>query len=45
MNYYCLNCKKEVETELIRKRIRCPHCGFKILIKKTIGMGRKVKAR
>jgi DNA-directed RNA polymerase subunit P len=31
--YKCFNCGKIVRGELVRKRVRCPHCGSKILFK------------
>ncbi|MDI3474161.1 MAG: DNA-directed polymerase subunit [Candidatus Woesearchaeota archaeon] len=42
--YKCFNCGKEIDSESLRKRVRCPYCGSKILYKprtRTI----KVKAR
>ena len=44
MTYICMKCKKTINSEEIQKRIRCPHCGSKILIKKTENIIRKVKA-
>jgi len=31
--YKCFNCGKIVKGELVRKRVRCPYCGSKILFK------------
>jgi len=31
--YNCLECQKEVKHELVKKRVRCPFCGSKILYK------------
>jgi len=31
--YKCLDCQKEIESELVKKRVRCPYCGSKILHK------------
>jgi DNA-directed RNA polymerase subunit RPC12/RpoP len=31
--YKCFDCGKQVKSEYIRKRIRCPYCGSKILYK------------
>lgn len=31
--YKCFDCKKNVANEYIRKKIRCPYCGSKILFK------------
>lgn len=44
MEYVCFKCRKVVEYENVKKRIRCPFCGSKILLKKTTGIERKVKA-
>ncbi|NOZ81434.1 MAG: DNA-directed RNA polymerase subunit P [DPANN group archaeon] len=33
MNYTCFNCNKSVDFSFLRKRIRCPYCGSKILFK------------
>jgi DNA-directed RNA polymerase subunit RPC12/RpoP len=44
MDYVCLQCRKIIEPEHLRKRIRCPYCGSKILLKKTTGIERKIKA-
>jgi len=33
VTYKCFNCGKEIESDMIRKRIRCPFCGGKILFK------------
>ncbi len=32
-DYKCMDCQKEIKFELVRKRVRCPHCGSKILYK------------
>ena len=46
MSYTCLSCKKEVdgENESVKKRVRCPFCGSKILLKNPISIDRKLKA-
>ncbi|MCK5107572.1 MAG: DNA-directed RNA polymerase subunit P [Nanoarchaeota archaeon] len=31
--YKCFDCNKKIPTNLIRRRIRCPYCGSKILFK------------
>ena len=31
--YRCLTCQKEVESDQVKRRIRCPYCGAKILYK------------
>jgi len=33
VNYMCIECQKEVSHELVKKRVRCPYCGSKILYK------------
>ncbi|MBI4017575.1 MAG: DNA-directed RNA polymerase subunit P [Candidatus Aenigmarchaeota archaeon] len=33
MVYKCLNCRKEVSVEDLKKRVRCPYCGYRILSK------------
>jgi len=43
--YKCLNCGKDVSLEELKKRVRCPYCGYRILLKKQTGIERKVKAR
>tara|TARA_Y100000310_G_scaffold302635_1_gene340182 strand:+ start:27624 stop:27761 length:138 start_codon:yes stop_codon:yes gene_type:complete len=32
-SYKCLHCENVVKSEYIRKKIRCPYCGGKILYK------------
>ena len=31
--YKCFNCNKKVAPDYLRKRIRCPYCGSKMLFK------------
>jgi len=31
--YKCFDCNKKVAPDYIRKRIRCPYCGSKMLFK------------
>ncbi|MDD5331493.1 MAG: DNA-directed RNA polymerase subunit P [Candidatus Nanoarchaeia archaeon] len=31
--YKCLDCGKQVKYDYVRKKIRCPYCGSKILYK------------
>ncbi len=33
VEYKCFNCEKDVKSEYLRKKIRCPYCGSKILYK------------
>lgn len=44
MEYICFQCKKSIDFETVAKRIRCPFCGSKILLKKITNVERKVKA-
>lgn len=45
MTYKCLKCEKDIEPEDLRRRIRCPYCGYRILKKKRREDIKKVKAR
>jgi DNA-directed RNA polymerase subunit P len=42
--YKCLNCQKEVEAEKVKDKIRCPFCGYRILVKEPAKTIKKVKA-
>ncbi len=44
VEYKCFECNKKVSTDYLRKKVRCPYCGSKILFKprKTIT---QIKAR
>ncbi|HLG24025.1 MAG TPA: DNA-directed RNA polymerase subunit P [Candidatus Nanoarchaeia archaeon] len=42
--YKCFDCNKKVATDYLRKRIRCPYCGSKILFKPR-SVATKVKSR
>ncbi len=33
VRYKCFNCNEEVAMDYVRKRIRCPYCGSKIIYK------------
>lgn len=33
VNYQCMSCKKDISHEEVKRRVRCPHCGSKILFK------------
>jgi len=44
VEYKCFNCNKKVVQDYLRKKIRCPYCGSKILFK-TRSVETKVKAR
>lgn len=44
VEYKCFDCNKKVDKEYLRKKVRCPYCGSKILFKpRTVST--KVKAR
>ncbi len=44
VSYKCFNCNKKVTAEYLRKKVRCPYCGSKILFKPR-AIATKVKAR
>ncbi len=44
MTYKCFNCKDEIPEKLIERRIICPSCGSRILIKTRPEIIKKVKA-
>jgi DNA-directed RNA polymerase subunit RPC12/RpoP len=44
MEYKCFQCNKKISQDYLRKRIRCPYCGSKILFKSK-SVVTKVKAR
>jgi DNA-directed RNA polymerase subunit RPC12/RpoP len=44
MEYKCFDCGKEVGIEFLRKKVRCPYCGSKMLYKARTTTT-KVKAR
>jgi len=33
VSYNCMDCQKEIKFELVKRRVRCPHCGSKMLYK------------
>ncbi|MAG78669.1 DNA-directed RNA polymerase subunit P [archaeon] len=35
VSYGCFECDREVKYDLVRKKVRCPYCGSKILEKKS----------
>ncbi|MHC1568832.1 MAG: DNA-directed RNA polymerase subunit P [Candidatus Syntropharchaeia archaeon] len=45
MGYYCANCKKSVEIDYEYQGIRCPYCGYRILIKERPTIIKRVKAQ
>ncbi|MBW2985058.1 DNA-directed RNA polymerase subunit P [Candidatus Woesearchaeota archaeon] len=42
--YKCFTCNKKIPQNLLRRRIRCPYCGSKLLFKPR-SVVTKVKAR
>ncbi|MDP7140776.1 MAG: DNA-directed RNA polymerase subunit P [Candidatus Woesearchaeota archaeon] len=44
VKYKCFYCDKNTSLEMLRKRVRCPYCGSKILYKPRTTKT-KVKAR
>ena len=42
--YKCFDCNKKVSMDYLRKRIRCPYCGSKILFKPR-SVTTKIKAK
>lgn len=40
--YVCMKCRKEFEME---DRVRCPYCGFRIIVKARPVFKKRVKAR
>jgi len=44
MEYKCMECNKKVAQDYLRKRIRCPYCGCKMLFKPR-SVSTTVKAR
>ena len=45
MVYKCFNCKREIESKLIERRVICPYCGSRIITKSRPTVIKKVKAR
>ncbi len=42
--YKCFGCGREVKADSVKKRVRCPYCGAKILFKpRTVSV--KVEAK
>lgn len=44
VNYKCFSCNKKVAPDYIRKNVRCPYCGSKMLFKQR-SVATKIKAR
>ncbi|MEK6934804.1 MAG: DNA-directed RNA polymerase subunit P [Nanoarchaeota archaeon] len=43
VNYKCFDCGKKIKDEYVKRRIRCPYCGSKIVYKPR-SITTKVKA-
>lgn len=43
-DYKCFQCTKMVSQTYLRKKVRCPYCGSKILFKARVAVT-KIKAR
>ncbi|MFA5796846.1 MAG: DNA-directed RNA polymerase subunit P [Candidatus Woesearchaeota archaeon] len=44
VDYKCFSCKKVVADTYIKKKVRCPYCGSRLIFKPRISVT-KVKAR
>jgi len=44
-NYKCLECGKDIDEKYITKKIRCPYCGSRMIIKSQGDRISKVIAR
>ena len=44
VEYKCFQCEKKVPQDYLRKKVRCPYCGSKMLFKPR-AVTTKVKAR
>ena len=45
MAYRCFSCGKEIDPKNVKRRIICPYCGSRIIIKSRPNVIKKVKAR
>jgi len=45
VEYLCIYCKRKVSYEIIKKRVKCPYCGGKILVKVRPNIVKHIKAR
>ncbi len=43
VEYKCFSCSKKVSMDYLKKKIRCPYCGSKVLFKQRANIT-KVKA-
>lgn len=42
-SYKCFECGKKIKSEYVKKKVRCPYCGSKILFKERT-VNTKIKA-
>jgi DNA-directed RNA polymerase subunit RPC12/RpoP len=45
MEYVCFGCGESIGEEELKRRVRCPYCGGKVLYKKRPNIVKTVKAR
>lgn len=45
VEYLCISCKRKVPHDIIHKKVKCPYCGGKILVKLRPNSIKLVKAR
>lgn len=45
MTYNCFGCGKEIDSKLVEKRLICPYCGYRIVVKARKKGLKQVKAR
>jgi len=43
--YKCLKCEKEIDLDQVKEKIRCPFCGYRIVMKVRPKTTSKVLAR
>jgi DNA-directed RNA polymerase subunit P len=43
--YRCVNCSKNIELEQVKDKIRCPFCGYRIIIKERPRTINRVQAK
>lgn len=42
--YKCIMCKKDMDWKAFEENLRCPYCGFRIVMKKRPKIIKRVKA-
>jgi len=43
--FKCLDCQKTISAEQLNEKIRCPYCGYRIMIKERPKIPVRVKAK